>query len=438
MVQDVSQPLRSLLRAAGALRSRELQDQLGLSQASVSRALAPLLQTGEVLRVGRGPRQAYVIPRVIAGMETAPVPVMAVGRDGTVAPFGTLVAVSDGRYWMEEEAGPSRLHGGLPWFISDMRPQGFLGRSYAQAHADLGFGPNPLYWNDDDVLRALAQAGEDLPGNLLVGAASFDRHMRAPSPQRNAWADYPALAEAAMQGALPGSSAGGEQPKFCTVREDGVAVIVKFSSAGDSPADIRWGDLLVCEHLAMEVLREAGVAAAASHISQAGGRTFLEVERFDRTPRGRIGMVSLLAYDSEYIGRIDNWAAAAGRMLSRGLMEPADADRLVFLEAFGQLIANSDRHYGNVSLLMGEAGRWELAPAYDMLPMLYAPVGGELVAREFDPSTLPPSADTLRAWPAARLAAREFWSRVGADARVSTAFRELAAAHAARLTSPSA
>ena len=43
-----------------------------------------------------------------------------------------------------------------------------------------------------------------------------------------------------MHGALPGSSAGGEQPKFCTIREDGHPVIVKLSPAGGSAPERRW------------------------------------------------------------------------------------------------------------------------------------------------------------------------------------------------------
>ncbi|MBC5764559.1 type II toxin-antitoxin system HipA family toxin YjjJ [Ramlibacter sp. GTP1] len=415
------------------MRSRDLQEALGVSQPVVSRALAPLLRAGEVLKVGRGRNQAYVMPRGVAGLASALVPVMAVDRDGGVRNFGTLIPVTGGRFWMEEEGGPSQLHGGLPWFVADMRPQGFLGRSFAHAQAALGLAPNPAHWVDDDVLRALCHAGEDLPGNLLVGSASFERYMHATPAAPCAAESYAALAEAAMQGALPGSSAGGEQPKFCCVRPDGCAVIVKFSPSGSSPADLRWADLLACEHLALEALRAAGVPAAVSRLSRAGGRTFLEVERFDRTRQGRIGMVSLLSYDSEYIGMIDNWAAAAGRMQSRGLLDRTDAERLVFMEAFGQLIANTDRHYGNVSLLMAPDDQWRLAPAYDMLPMLYAPVNGEIVAREFDPAALAPSTDTLRAWAAARQAAQSFWQAVSAHEGISSAFREVAASHVLRL-----
>jgi hypothetical protein len=432
-MNDVSDRVRAVLRTAGAARSRELQEATGASQATISRALAPMLRSGEVLRVGKARNQAYVMPRAVSGIASPTIPVMAVARDGSVRSFGTLIPCAGGRYWMDENDAGAKLHDGLPWFIADMRPQGFLGRSFAHAHSALGLAANPDHWTDDDVLRGLCHVGDDLPGNLLVGSASFERYMHAKPQPRVKPARYAAMAEAAMQGALPGSSAGGEQPKFCAVRDDGQAVIVKFSPAGRTAVDQRWSDLLRCEHIALQTLRDSAVEAADTRIFTGGDRTLLEVLRFDRTARGRVGMVSLLSYDSEFVGQIDNWAATAARMAARGLLTEGDARTLCFLEAFGRLIANTDRHYGNVSLLIEEGSSWRLAPAYDMLPMMYAPVGGELVAREFDAGSLAPTAETLGVWEAARVAARTFWLAASADEGISKGFRKIAAAHAREL-----
>ncbi|HEY8907410.1 MAG TPA: HipA domain-containing protein, partial [Rhodoferax sp.] len=249
-------------------------------------------------------------------------------------------------------------------------------------------------------------------------------------------------AEQAMQGTLGGSSAGGEQPKFCTLTA-GRVVLVKFSPAGDSLVDQRSRDLLVCEHLALQTLAQAGLPAAHTQVFTLAGRVFLESERFDRVvpmPRpggsgqpggqiGRIGMVSLQVYDAEYVGEMDNWAATAQRMLARGLLTAQDARTLCLLEAYGVLIANTDRHYGNISLLRQD-DRWVLSPAYDMLPMLYAPVGGELVPRKFAERPLQPTAATLPQWEHARVLALVFWRSVSADLRVSEEFRAIAAENA--------
>jgi hypothetical protein len=415
----------AFIRSQGAVASADIQARLGVSQPTVSRTLAPLLRSAEILKVGAARSQMYVAPRHVERVG-AEVPVIKVDANGDAAPFGRIVPLQGGRCWMDEEEGPSALHDGLPWFLSDMRPQGFIGRTFAHGHPELGLPANPEHWTDDDVLQALALCGEDLPGNLVVGGESFRRFQSIaarPAPRVSA-DDYPAMADSAMQGTLPGSSAGGEQPKFCTVR-DGRQVIVKFSPSGTSPADRRSRDLLVCEHVALRTLQEAGVAAAATRLFIEAGRVFLEVERFDRTARGRIGMVSLMAYDAQHIGKIDNWAATANRMVSRGLLRADDAQRLRFLEAFGRLIGNTDRHYGNISLLI-ENGTWRLSPAYDVLPTLYAPINGELPPRDLAASDLAPTVETLGEWQAARQLASAFWQTVAADERITAPFRAIA------------
>jgi len=437
--------VQALLRQGGALSSAELQTALGVSQPTVSRALAPLIQAGEVRKVGAARKQRYVLPRTVRDVGRS-VPIMRIDAQGQPSPFGRMVPLASGAVWVDEEDGLSKRFDGLPWFLDDMRPQGFMGRTFASTHPELQLGNDPRFWSDDDVLRALALCGDDLPGNLVVGEAAFarfhtlpERASRAASP-----ADYPALADAAMQGSMGGSSAGGEQPKFCSIVGEGDAarhVLVKFSPAGDAPADQRTRDLLVCEHLALHTLANAGIAAATSRIDAGAGRVFLEVERFDRTPinaanprgLGRIGMVSLMVYDAEYVGAMDNWAATANRMHERGLLRPADARTLCLLEAFGVLIANTDRHYGNISLLL-DGDDWALAPAYDMLPMLYAPVGGELVPRNFADQPVQPTAATLPQWPLALALARSFWASACADTRISAAFRQTAAANLAHIS----
>ena len=426
--------LQALRQHGGVASSAELQKALGTSQPSMSRALAPLVQSGQVQKVGAARSQRYVLPRHVerVGRE---VPIMRVDAMGQVSPFARMVLLAGGDVWVDEADGVSQRHSGLPWFLHDMRPQGFMGRTFAQNHPELQLGSDPSRWSDDDMLRALVLYGDDLPGNLIVGDAAFQRfHSLAERASTAAsFEDYPHLAERAMQGSLGGSSAGGEQPKFCTLTA-GRAVLVKFSPPGDSPQEQRLRDLLVCEHLAIQTLLNAGIPAAKTQIFTGAGRVFLESERFDRMSTdhaiGRIGMVSLSVYDAEYVGQEENWAATASRMAARGLLSAKDAAHLTFLEAYGLLIANTDRHYGNISLLLQgtkNGGDWVLSPTYDMLPMRYAPVGGELVARDFATRLLQPTAATLPEWPRAKALARKFWQAAAQDTRISTEFRAIAA-----------
>ncbi|MDZ4143849.1 MAG: type II toxin-antitoxin system HipA family toxin YjjJ [Burkholderiales bacterium] len=428
------QVLQALRQHGGVASAAELQAALGVSQPTVSRALAPLVQSGQVHKVGAARSQRYVLPRAVAGVG-ATVPVMRVDAQGRPTPFGRLTPLAGGAVWVDEADGLSQRHDGLPWFLDDMRPQGFMGRTFAQAHPALQLGTHPRDWSADDVLRALALFGDDLPGNLVVGEAAFQRFHTLPerASQVDSADDYPRLADLAMQGTQGGSSAGGEQPKFCTLRA-GRHVLVKFSPAGTAPTDQRTRDLLVCEHLALQTLAQAGVPAARTRLYTGAGRVFLESERFDRPPigpdnprgLGRVGMVSLQVYDAEYVGQMDNWAATAERMQARGLLTPEDARHLRLLEAFGALIANTDRHYGNISLLLDDDD-WRLSPTYDMLPMLYAPVGGELVARDFAALPRQPTAATLPEWAHAQALAQTFWQTAAADERISPGFRTLAA-----------
>ena len=163
--------------------------------------------------------QRYVLPRQVTGVG-AEVAIMRVDTEGHASPFGRMIALHGGGFWVDEADGLSEQHDGLPWFLDDMRPQGFIGRTFAHSHPELQLGGDPRQWGEDDVLRALARFGEDLPGNLIVGEAAFERFhtlparaLRAESP-----AEYPRLAMQAMQGTHPGSSAGGEQPSSAAPR----------------------------------------------------------------------------------------------------------------------------------------------------------------------------------------------------------------------------
>jgi hypothetical protein len=63
----------------------------------------------------------------------------------------------------------------MPWWLFDMRPQGFLGRAYAQRFAPaLGLSRDVREWSDTDGIRALVSHGHDLVGNLLLGDVARD------------------------------------------------------------------------------------------------------------------------------------------------------------------------------------------------------------------------------------------------------------------------
>lgn len=422
------------LLTRGPASAAELVPLLGVSQPTLSRALRPLEAAGRVVRFGTTRGARYGLAREVRGLGSK-WPLYRIDESGRPSELGTVLAIEREHYFGRSPTPRvTGLGEGLPYYLRDARPAGFMGRAIPARHPDLGLPPRIVDWTDDHVLAFLVQRGDDTAGDLILGRESLDRYLADEhGPPRVAVHErgsrYPELATQAMQGAPAGSSAHGEHPKFIVRLDRGgepVHAIVKFSPVRTTPAGERWSDLLVCEALASECLNAAGIRAARSDVVEAGGRTFLDSERFDRVgSHGRRGVSTLLAIDAQFHGRLDRWSAAARRLCDDGLLAEADAERATLLDAFGALIGNTDRHLGNVSVFDRRQGRFELAPVYDMLPMLYAPLEGDVVEREFRVEG--PRAETLGVWPRARELALDYWARVAQDARVTHAFRTRAA-----------
>jgi DNA-binding CsgD family transcriptional regulator len=420
--------------SAGIRTSEEIQKRLGLSQPTVSRLISGL--GDKVVAIGRARSRRYTLRRDVRGAG-GEFPVFSIGPDGNASPLGVLTAVGHDEYLWQPKNGEVVSSKSLPWFLADLRPDGFTGRAFVRRlHEDLALPPRVLDWHDDHVLVALSRRGEDTMGDLIVGQESLDRYFRLtretalPVPQDELPVIYSNLAGRAMDGQPAGSSAGGEQPKFtaCIEREREVLnVLVKFSPPVDSVEGRRWADLLVCEHIALQIVQESGIPAARSTLLEANGRVFLEVVRFDRVGRfGRLPMISLRAIDNEYYGRQDNWAAAAKRMEADRSLSREDAGNLRWLSGFGDLIANTDQHFGNISLA-GQGGRYSLLPAYDMLPMFYRPMDGAAPVKPFRPPAFATAA--VGEWDSALRAALLFWGRAGEDLRISEGFRQVCRAN---------
>jgi len=336
--------------------------------------------------------------------------------------------------WPLQNAMQDGWFDGLPYPLVDARPQGFLGRNFARHHAVvLRVSENPDDWSDDDILHVLSSVGFDLPGNLILGEAAYRQFLehsavRATSAltAQDIPVAYPARASSAMAQGDAGSSAAGEFPKFTAFRDMNgklADVIVKFSGADNSAAVRRWSDLLICEHLALQVLEaELGIAAARSQIHQFAGRTFLEVVRFDRHGvSGRSPVCTLQNLNAALLGMSSSsWAKVSAQMHKEKLITAETARTIELLWWFGKLIGNSDMHEGNLAF----RANMELTPAYDMLPMLFAPSpGGEVPVREFKP--LLPLPAERESWQRAAAAAIVYWRRCAQDDRVSNEFRKI-------------
>ncbi len=395
----------------GPLTARQLVEKLKISQPTVSRAIVAL--GGDIVRIGSGRSIQYALRDIGRGL--GDIPVYRIATDGTIRRRGILVPVSHDGFVMQQDDGVSVYSDSLPWWLFDMRPQGFLGRVYAEHHAAaLGLPPRLTEWTDTHMLRALLAHGHDVVGNLLLGDITRERFIDAPLPASVVPADYPVHAEAAERGDVPGSSAGGEQPKFVAFTDR--HVLVKFSSAEDNPVARRWRDLLAAEHIAAQVLVDAGIPASRSRLIDIAGRRFLEVERFDRVgQRGRRAVHSLLSVEAEFVGAANSpWPTLAARLEAQGIITADAAAGVALLYAFGALIGNADMHNGNLSFLSEHGWPYQLAPAYDMLPMAFRPLGSGTLPDSLPAARLHPSVQS-ETWRQALALADEFIGRMMGD-----------------------
>lgn len=423
----------TLLLARGPASAGELARQLGVSQPTLSRALAALEPRLVRLRAGRSIRYALRDE----GRGFGDIPIHRVDAQGRIARLGTLTPVRDAGYVMQQSDGGTQHSEGLPWWLVDMRPQGFMGRAYAGQHAaSLGLPTSLRDWTDTHAVRALLAHGHDATGNLLLGDLARQRFLdapdRAPIPLAAKPTEYVRMSGTALADDATWSSAGGEQPKFTAYveTEQGAChAIVKFTVADDNPVTQRWRDLLLCEHHALQTLRDAGVAAAHTAVVDSGTQRFLEVQRFDRVGlHGRQGLLSLHALDSEFTGLATQpWPEVTQALAAGGhITAQAHADAAL-LFAYGCLIGNTDMHHGNLSFMALQDSPCTLAPAYDMLPMVFQPSAGGLVGNTVSPVSLHPAVPTS-AWVQALALAQALVDRLRAEPRLSPHFAPCVAA----------
>lgn len=429
--------VHALLGRAGPRLGAELRRVVGASKSAFQRAVH---DDRDLLVVGKARATSYALRRDVAGVVT-PIDVFEVDRTGDarlaltvhpVHPFGCYVeghvadVVSGWHEVDRRDPGPVDL----PWFLDHLVPAGFLGRAWLRGHGGPGFPADLARWQGDDVLRYATTYGADAGGALVLGRFALDVALHRPPvalPPGTERETFPREADRVLAAAVWGSSAGGDQPKFTVATGEGANTrswIVKFSPPVDQPGGRRWADLLVAEHLVHALLREHGLETPRSVIVDAGGRRFLQVERFDRHGvRGRSGLVSLRPFDRAGVATdLRPWSLVTADLVAAGRLGAEDHERVGWLEAFGDQIANIDMHLGNLSLRLKGTRIVGLAPIYDMLPMFYAPRhGGELPRGRHRPERDAP--------PIAVLAARELWRRLLDRADVSEEFKAIAIAH---------
>jgi len=247
---------------------------------------------------------------------------------------------------------------------------------------DRVFGQQGLDPARISVLDRLAYIGERGMGALTYHPPTA--HAEDPSPVvylQEMAQQAERILEGSTEELLPslrvaGGSPAGARPKvLIAVHEDGRAIagtddvpegfrhyLVKFPG-GDDPPEIG-----AVEAAYASMAREAGLNIPPTTIFETrdGGRYF-GVERFDRAGNSRLHMHTLsgLLHASHRLPSLEyEGFLRATLMLTKDQREVDEAYRRM---VFNVLAHNRDDHVKNFSYLMDRNGKWELAPAYDLV-----------------------------------------------------------------------
>lgn len=426
--------LRFLLER-GPLTKAEILQRFGIDQETLDAWVEQLGRS--ILIYGDSESISFALKRPI--QEIANFPIWEVSSEKSSSyRIGDLIPVEPLGYVVMWEVDPlvgrSSYSQGLPWWLYDLRPQGFLGRTFAHNYAEqLNLTKDFMLWSDDELLIAMSFFPVDSIGNVVLergdwGTSSFLSFPASRTVSKVSCACCKRLALDALSFEFFSSSAGGEQPKFLVFDEStDKHFIFKFTAHDNNSVTRRWASLLKAEYLASEILRKSGIASSNSEFFDCIDQWFLKVERFDRIGSyGRLGVVSLAALDHEFVGHNDaSWSFLGTKLHQQGLISLKDAQTMQKLDAFGRMIGNADMHLGNLSFFHDRTTNIRLAPVYDMLPMLFAPRSSGHVPKNVPEIHLQYSPE-LTYWREMFPWAMQFWQKLSELPQPDESFKEIA------------
>ena len=146
------------------------------------------------------------------------------------------------------------------------------------------------------------------------------------------------------------------------------------------PPTLGLDDLAYNEHFCLSLARELGFSAAASRVQQFGDEVAIVLERYDRVVLGdrlvrvhQEDMCQALAVrpTQKYESEGGPGVIAIENLLRQSSSDPAqDTSRFVDATAFNWLIAGTDAHAKNYSILHAAGPQLRLAPLYDVISAL--------------------------------------------------------------------
>ncbi|MGB3685883.1 MAG: type II toxin-antitoxin system HipA family toxin [Ornithinimicrobium sp.] len=157
-------------------------------------------------------------------------------------------------------------------------------------------------------------------------------------------------------------SLGGARPKASVQSDDGVLLIAKFPHRDDE-----W-DVMAWETWALDVAEASGIQTPARSLADAGARSVLLLERFDRrADASRVGYVSAMTLLNRQDGDEGDYLDIAEVIPEVGARVNPDLRELYRRIVFNVAIHNTDDHLRNHGFLRAPGG-WRLSPIFDVNP----------------------------------------------------------------------
>ena len=180
-----------------------------------------------------------------------------------------------------------------------------------------------------------------------------------------------------------GTSAGGARPKalilwnrqtnevrsgFARPREGDEPWMLKFDGVGELDApDPHPQPYTRIEYAYTRMAQEAGLTTAEVELLPDRRLHHLLVKRFDRDHAGRLHYHSLGGLDHADYNAPGSYSYEQYLLVCRELgLAPAELDEAFRRAVFNVVAVNQDDHVKNFGFLMDRAGRWSLAPAFDL------------------------------------------------------------------------
>ena len=235
----------------------------------------------------------------------------------------------------------------------------------------------------------LAAMGEDCPGAVQLTPPGFDLAEREGVKwlsRTDIEARIEALHRDSAAGRIEGDqgqfSLAGAQAKtalYRTAKRWGVPKGRTPTTHILKPEPQRLPDLAIIEHFSLELARASGLPSARSEVELIGGIPTIIVQRFDRYRAGRT-VRRIHAEDGCQALGVPPWrkyqdTGGPGipeimRLLRASRAPDIDRERFFRAQAFNFVIAGTDAHAKNYSLLYAPGGEFRLTPLYDVISAL--------------------------------------------------------------------